>query len=73
LSNPWLKKNPYMSMWLSGAHRVAGSAHAQVSAEAKRQVSHALNKAAEEGTKQWFGTPFASPPKTKLKAKTRNP
>jgi hypothetical protein len=71
LSNPWLKKNPFMSMWLSGAHRIAGSARAKVSAEAKRQVSHALSKAAEESTKQWFGTAVASPPKTRLKARTR--
>ncbi len=71
MSNPWLKKNPFMSMWLSGVHRIAGSARARVSAEAKRQASHALTKATEEGIRQWTGTPVASAPKSKLKARTR--
>ena len=38
MKNPWTKKNPFMSMWLSGANRVAGSARGQASAAAKRQA-----------------------------------
>ena len=26
MSNPWLKKNPLMSMWMSGANAVTGAA-----------------------------------------------
>ena len=26
MKNPWLKKNPLMSLWLSGANKVAGAA-----------------------------------------------
>jgi hypothetical protein len=37
MSNPWLKSNPFMSMWLSGAKSVAGCARGRISAEAKRQ------------------------------------
>ena len=37
--NPWLKKNPLMSMWLSAANRVAGSVRGQAVAEAKRQFN----------------------------------
>ena len=33
--NPWLKKNPFMSMWLSGANAVAGKARSAGAAEAK--------------------------------------
>ncbi len=28
MKNPWLKKNPFMSMWLSGANTVLNSARA---------------------------------------------
>lgn len=38
MKNPWLKKNPLMSMWLSGANAVAGSVRGKASAEAKRQA-----------------------------------
>ena len=44
MSNPWLKKNPFMSMWLSGANSVANSARGQLAAEAKRQSSAAITK-----------------------------
>ena len=45
MSNPWLKKNPFMSMWLSGANSVANSARGRVAAEVKRQSTTAANQA----------------------------
>jgi len=45
---PWMKKNPFMSMWLSGANSAIGSARGQVAAAAKRETS----KAAGAGTAQ---------------------
>ena len=71
MRNPWLKKNPFMSMWLSGANKIAGSARSQVAAEAKRQINHALAQATEKNAKRWFGTPVASRPKAKAKSRTR--
>lgn len=38
MSNPWLKKNPFMSMWLSGVNRAAGAARGQAAAQTKRQT-----------------------------------
>ncbi len=35
MTNPWLKKNPFMSLWLSGANRVAGSMRGHAAAQAK--------------------------------------
>src|ERR1700735_4746203 len=32
VKNPWTKKNPFMSMWLSGANKVVGSARGRASA-----------------------------------------
>ena len=45
MSNPWLKKNPFMSMWLSGANSVANTARVLIAAEAKRQTTAARRKA----------------------------
>jgi hypothetical protein len=61
MSNPWLKKNPFMSMWLSGANSVANRARGRIAAEAKRQSTTAVNKATREAFTFWtdalMGTP----------------
>lgn len=45
MANPWLKKNPFMSMWLSTANRVAGTVRGKTIAQAKRQVKVAITEA----------------------------
>ncbi|SAK95889.1 hypothetical protein AWB79_07278 [Caballeronia hypogeia] len=39
MKNPWLKKNPFLSMWLSGANAVIGATRGRASAQAKRQAN----------------------------------
>lgn len=46
MTNPWLKKNPFMSLWLSGANAVAGSMRGHAAAQAKRQAAAAKRQAA---------------------------
>ena len=41
MNNPWTKKSPLLSIWLSAANSVAGSARARTTAAAKRQVATA--------------------------------
>jgi len=53
MSNPWLKKNPFMSMWLSAANRMTGSLRGQATAQAKRQVHAAMTEATRENLKLW--------------------
>jgi hypothetical protein len=53
MSNPWLKKNPFMSMWLSGANSVGNSARGRIAAAAKRQSTAAVNKAASDMFSIW--------------------
>jgi hypothetical protein len=53
MSNPWLKKNPFMSLWLSAANRAAGSMRAQATAQVKRQVKAAVTEATRENLKLW--------------------
>ncbi|WP_428826518.1 hypothetical protein ACLIKD_20725 [Azonexus sp. IMCC34842] len=69
MANPWLKKNPFMSMWLSTANRVAGTLRGQATAQAKRQINTAVTKATNDNLKALLGeTPPASP---KAKPKRR--
>ncbi len=42
MANPWLKKNPLLSMWLSTANRVAGTLRGQATAQANRNLKAAL-------------------------------
>lgn len=60
MSNPWTKKNPFMSMWLSQANRVAGAATSQAKAQARRQANTAMT----QGTAQVidFWTKALTPP-----------
>lgn len=57
MSNPWLKKNPFMSMWLSSANRIAGSLRGQATAQVKRQAKAAVTEATRENLKLWSGAP----------------
>ena len=69
MRNPWIKKNPFMSMWLSGANAVAGSVRGRATAEAKRQATTAMTKGVEQMVSLWSGG-LAAPPARK-KAKRR--
>lgn len=60
MSNPWLKKNPFMSMWLSGANSVANSARGRAGAEAKRQSAAAATRATREMFSIWTDAMTAS-------------
>ena len=58
MSNPWLKKNPFLSMWLSGANAVAGSARGQMTAQINRQ-----SKAVAAAVAKEFVAAALTPPK----------
>ena len=65
MPNPWLKKNPFMSMWLSAANRIAGSMRGQTAAQAKRQINAAETQATNDNLKRLFDTAVPALPKTK--------
>lgn len=56
MRNPWTKKNPLLSMWLSGANAVAGSARGRVTAEAKRQAATMMTKGTKQIVSFWSRT-----------------
>jgi len=57
MSNPWLKKNPFMSLFLSGANRIAGTLRGQATAQAKRHINAAVSKATTDNLKAVLGGP----------------
>lgn len=67
MSNPFLKKNPFMSMFLSGANRLAGTVRGQATAQAKRQISAAVTKATNDNLKTLLGGTAPATPKAKPK------
>ena len=69
MGNPWLKKNPFMSVWLSGANSVANSARGRIAAEAKRQSTKAVNKAASDMFNIWNDAMLIKPTAPKRRRK----
>jgi hypothetical protein len=39
MRNPWIKKNPFMSMWLSGANAMLAFALGQAQAATRRHIA----------------------------------
>lgn len=70
MKNPWLKKNPLLSMWLSAANAVAGPARSRATAEAKRQARTAMTNGTKQVTDFW--TAALTPPAPKKKRKRRS-
>lgn len=64
MANPWTKKNPFMSLWSTGANAMAGKARSAGAAEAGRQQTQMVKAATRFWTDAWFG---AAKPKTRRK------
>jgi hypothetical protein len=54
MSNPWTKKNPFMSMWLSGANAVANRVRGHATVAAKRHGVAVARQAARGWTGAWL-------------------
>ena len=54
MANPWTKKNPFMSLWLSGANKMASRARGQARAETTKQQSARTRQAARFWTNTWL-------------------
>lgn len=67
MKNSWLKKNPLMSMWLSGANAVAGKARRRIMAESKRQGSAMMTRSLKQANDFWSGMLLAKPPAKRRK------
>ena len=65
MSNPFLKKNPFMSLWLSGAHSLAGTMRGHATAQAKRYAANTLTKATQDMFDVWTNALRPAPVKRK--------
>jgi len=65
MSNPWLKKNPLMSMWMSGANTLMGVARSRATAEGKRQAASMMSQGTKEMTRFWTNVLMPSSRKRK--------
>ncbi len=64
MANPWSKKNPFMSMWLSSANALAARGRSAATAAIARQQSLAIKQAARSWTEAWL---VATKPKKRRK------
>ena len=69
MRNPWIKKNPLMSMWLSGANAVMGSVRGRATAEGKRQAATMRTRGAKQIVSFWSGALKAPPSRKKKKSR----
>ena len=65
MRNPWTKKNPFMSMWLSAANTAGNSVRSRATAEAKRQAARATTKGVNQIIDFWSGGSLTSSPRKK--------
>jgi hypothetical protein len=69
VTNPWLKKNPFMSMWLSSFNTAANSMRGYASSQLKRQTAATTAQVTKSFVDAWLGVP--SKPKTRRRKKKR--
>ena len=69
MTNPWLKQNPFMSMWLSAFNTAANTMRGHAVSQSKRQAATAATQATKAWMDAWFG--MASKPKPRRRRKRR--
>lgn len=70
MANPWMKKNPLLSMVLSGANAWAGAARGIMTARAKRQQSAAMREGAKQAASFWTVALTGAPPQRRTKRRS---
>lgn len=63
MKSPWTKKNPLMSMYLSGANALAGSLRGRATAAAKRQAATMMTQGIRQVAGFWSSALAAPSPK----------
>lgn len=53
MRNPWIKKNPFLSMWLSGVNAIAGTARSRATAEMRRQTASMMTQGSKQMIDLW--------------------
>jgi hypothetical protein len=69
MRNPWQKKNPFMSLWLSGANSVLGAARNRAMAEGRRQAASMTSEGQKQIIRFWTTALFGSPSRKRKKSR----
>jgi len=67
MSNPWLKMNPFLSMWLSWANWMAGAMRREATVQPKRQISAAVTRVANENVEALLDATAPAAPTARTK------
>jgi len=54
MKNLWLTRNPYLSLWMSGANKAAATARGHAAAATRREAAQIYRTATSEATRQIF-------------------
>ena len=65
MRNPWLKRNPWQSMWLSAANAMFGAARAQ----AQRNVNRMMKDGMAHALGAWSASLSSAPKPVKRRAR----
>jgi hypothetical protein len=68
MRNPWMAKNPFLSMWLSAAASMLGAAQGHAANAVRRQQQQWMNESAKAFTSLWAGT--TPPARSRKRRKT---
>lgn len=60
MGNPWLKKNSFLSLWLSGVNAMAGAAQGQARSAARKNATVATRQMSKAVMDAWLA-PLAAP------------
>jgi hypothetical protein len=71
MSNPWTKKNPLMSMWLSSANKAMNATRGQATSAAKRQIATTQADAVRQIVDFWTAKPGKAPAKKRTQRTRR--
>jgi hypothetical protein len=69
MKNPWTQKNPFLSMWLSGANAVWGATGARARAEMHRQAARLVSEGTRQMIQFWSVGLSARTPRRKKKTR----
>jgi hypothetical protein len=69
MKNPWMKKTPLMSMWMSGANTVLGLARSHAAAQAKRQTAAIMLEGHRQMMRFWTVAVTARPSRKKKRSR----
>jgi hypothetical protein len=67
MKNPWIRKNPLLSIWLSGANTLFGAARGHAAAQARKQSIAMMERSMKQMTDFWLGATQPLPRKRRRK------